>query len=142
MERAELLAALATYPVRLGEASRAAADRAVPPGEWTPDLVVRHLIAVEVEVHQARLHDLAVATDEPRWGWAEPGPWSGEPELDLGALLSRFADLRAATLATVAALDAAGWARTGVHERLGRWDVAGLLANAVSHDEEHIQGQA
>jgi hypothetical protein len=140
MEHAELLAALAAYPERLAGAARAAADRPVPPGEWTPDLVVRHLIAVEVEVHQARLHDLAVAAEEPRWGWAEPGPWPGEPDLDPAALLSRFASLRTATLATVAALDGAGWARTGVHDRLGRWDVAGLLANAVTHDEEHLTG--
>lgn len=140
MERAEILAALAAYPARLADAAPAASGRPVPDGEWAPGTVVRHLIAVELDVHQARLHDLAASADEPRWSWIEPPPWAGEPGLDLDALLARFASLRTATLATVDALDAAGWARTGVHERLGRWDVAGLLANAVDHDAEHLTG--
>jgi hypothetical protein len=139
MGRAELVAALATYPDRLASVARAASDRPVPDGEWTPEQVVRHLIAVEGDVHQARLADLATL-DEPRWDWAEPGPWPGEPGLDLDELVKRFARSRAATLASVAALDDAGWARTGTHTRLGVWDVAGLLRNAVDHDAEHLRG--
>lgn len=140
MDRDALRATLVAYPAVLARAAQAAATRPTPEGEWSPDLVVRHLIAVETDVHQARLDDLAAATTEPHWGWAEPGPWSGEPTLDLGALLDRFGTLRATTLATVDGLDADGWARTGIHERLGRWDVAGLLANAVHHDAEHLAG--
>ena len=90
-------------------------------------------------MHQARLEDLATLED-PRWSWAEPAPWTGEPALDLDALLDRFAGLRTATLATVATLDDVGWARTGTHERLGMWDVEGLLHNAVEHDREHHGG--
>ena len=94
---------------------------------------------VEVDVHQARLHDLAT-TDDPHWDWAEPGPWPGEPQRTLFELLDRFAEQRAATLKTVRALDEAAWSRTGTHSRLGRWDVAGLLRNAVDHDTEHLPG--
>ena len=140
MERAEILAALAAYPARLADAALAASERPVPDGEWAPGTVVRHLIAVEVDVHHARLDDLASRDNEPRWSWIEPSPWAGEPDLDLVSLLARFASLRTATLATVEALDTAGWARTGVHERLGRWDVSGLLANAMTHDAEHLAG--
>ena len=111
----------------------------MPPGEWGPAEIVRHLIAVEIDVHQARLADLTTS-DDPRWSWVEPPPWTGEPDLDLDALVERFATLRAATLATVEALDEAGWRRTGTHERLGVWDVEGLLANAVAHDDEHLAG--
>ena len=139
MTRADLLAGLAGFPDRLSEAARTAATRPTPDGEWAPELVVRHLIAVETGVHQARLRDLATL-DDPRWSWTEPAPWTGEPALDLAALLDRFAALRADTLATVDALDDAGWARTGTHERLGAWDVAGLLQNAMDHDEEHLGG--
>ena len=141
MTRADVLAGLAGFPERLSGAARAAAARPTPEGEWTPELVVRHLIAVETEVHQARLRDLATL-DDPRWSWAEPAPWTGEPSLDLDALLDRFAGLRAATLATVGALEDEGWSRTGTHERLGVWDVAGLLQNAVDHDAEHLGGLA
>ena len=38
-----------------------------------------------------------------------------------------FARRRAKTVATVRALDEAGWARSGTHETYGRLDVAGLL---------------
>jgi hypothetical protein len=132
-----LLAALAGFPARLVDAASAAADRPIPAGEWGPVEVARHLIAVELDVHQARLADLATNHD-PRWDWVEPGPWPGQPGLTLEHLLSRFEALRAATLAIVTALDDAGWARAGTHSRLGIWDVAGLLRNAIEHDEQHL----
>lgn len=138
MERAEQVSALAAFPDRLSSAARAVADRPVPDGEWSPELVVRHLIAVEVEVHQARFADLDSATG-PTWDWTEPGPWPGEPELTLEQLLERFAHLRAETVATVEAMDDAGWARTGVHATYGPLDVAGLVRNARTHDEEHVR---
>lgn len=134
-----LLAALGAVPDRIAVAARAAATRPVPAGEWSAEQVVRHLVAVEADVHQARLHDLATVA-EPRWTWTEPGPWSGEPDLDLDGVLRRFADLRSETLAAVNALDAAGWARTGQHATFGALDVAGVLRNAVDHDEEHLRG--
>ena len=134
-----LIAALAGFPERLDIAARSAADRPTPHGEWTPEQVVRHLIAVETGVHQARLRDLATVA-EPRWGWTEPGPWSGEPELGLDGVLARFVAHRATTLATFDALDDAGWARSGEHTTFGTLDVAGLVRNAVDHDEEHLRG--
>jgi len=137
--RGGLLASLAAVPDRVAAAARAAAVRPVAPGAWTIEQVVRHLVAVETDVHQARLRDLATI-DEPRWTWTEPGPWSGEPDMDLEGVLLRFAHLRAATLATVAALDDVGWARSGHHATFGALDVAGVLRNAVDHDEEHLRG--
>ena len=137
IDRDALLAALAAFPDRLAADARAAATRPTPPGEWTSEQVVRHLVAVEVDVHQSRLADLG-AGDDPRWDWAEPGPWPDEPDLGLDGVLVRFASLRRATLDTVAALDEAGWARTGTHTQLGVFDVAALLDNARVHDEEHL----
>ena len=134
-----LLATLAGFPNRLAGAARSAAARHTPDGEWTPEQIVRHLIAVETGVHQARLRDLATIPD-PRWDWAEPGPWPGEPDLGLEGVIGRFAVLRAATLETIDALDEAGWARTGGHTTFGTLDVAGLVSNAVDHDEEHLRG--
>jgi hypothetical protein len=134
-----LIAALAGFPERLDLAARSAADRPIPDGEWTPEQVVRHLIAVETGVHQARLRDLATVA-EARWGWTEPGPWPDEPELGLDGVLARFAARRATTLATIDALDEAGWARSGEHATFGTLDVAGLVRNAVDHDEQHLRG--
>ena len=137
--RDDLLDALAAFPDRVAAAARAAATEPVAPGEWTPEQVVRHLVAVESDVHQARLRDLATV-DGPQWTWTEPGPWMGELELGLDGVLQRFADLRGETLASVAALGEAGWARSGRHATFGPLDVAGVLRNAVDHDEEHLRG--
>lgn len=136
--RDDLLTLLAAVPDRVAAAARAAAVRPVAPGAWTSELVVRHLVAVETDVHQARLHDLATIA-EPRWTWTEPGPWPGGPGLELDGVLRRFADLRAETLIMVGALDEAGWARSGHHATFGALDVAGVLRNAVDHDEEHLR---
>jgi hypothetical protein len=137
--RDDLLDALAVFPDRVTAAARAAATGPVPPGEWTPEQVIRHLVAVETDVHQARLRDLATVA-EPRWTWTEPGPWSGDPDLELDGVLRRFAELRGETLAVVGALDETGWARSGHHDTFGALDVAGVLRNAVDHDEEHLRG--
>jgi methylenetetrahydrofolate reductase (NADPH) len=137
--RGSLLDALAGFPDRLAAAARAATAGAVPPGEWTPEQVVRHLVAVELDVHQGRLRDLETDA-EPQWTWAEPGPWPGEPELDLEGVVARFGEERAATVGALRALDEDGWARAGRHATFGRLDVAGLVRTAVDHDEEHLRG--
>jgi hypothetical protein len=127
------------YPDRLARAARRASARSTPEGEWTPEQVVRHLIAVENDVHRKRLLDLAIH-DRPRWNWVEPRPWLGESDLDLEGLLERFAAIRAGTVASVRVLDADGWARTGEHATFGRLDVGGLLGIAIDHDDEHLRG--
>jgi len=140
-ERQRLIDRFATFPERVAAAARAAKARPQVDGEWTPEQVARHLIAVETIVHQARLLDVAVH-DGPAWSWTEPGPWEGEPDLDLDGVLARFAELRAATVARVNALDDDGWRRAGRHATYGKLDVAGLLKLATDHDEEHIRGFA
>ena len=140
-DRTELLARLAAVPDRLSEAARAASPEPPAPGEWTPSDVVRHLIAVELEVWQPRLAQLA-AEDHPRWPWVEPAPWTGEPDASLDRLLAVYGDARRVTSATLAALDDAGWARTGTHATFGVLDVAGLMTRAIDHDDEHVAGLA
>ena len=139
--RIELVERFASFPDRLAAAARAAVGRPVPDGEWTPEQVVRHLIAVEVEVRLAPPRDLA-AGDEPRWSRTEPGPLPGFDDASLDDVLGCFGRLRASTVDVLGTLDAAGWARAGVHEVYGRLDVAGLLRIAVDHDEEHLAGLA
>ena len=137
--RKSLVERFASFAERLSNAARAADSAPPVDGEWTPEEVVRHLIAVEMEVHQTRLLDVAIQ-EGPAWAWTEPGPWAGEPDLDLDGVLARFAELRASTVARVRALDDDGWARTGRHATYGKLDVAGLLGLATDHDEEHLRG--
>lgn len=138
-ERAELVERFASFPGRLADAARAADERPVPAGEWTPAEVVRHLMAVEGEVWLARLATLA-AGGEPRWSWTEPGPLPGFDDASLVDVLGLFGRLRASTVDFLGMFDDAAWARTGVHATYGRLDVAGLLRLAIDHDEEHLQG--
>ena len=138
--RRALIQRFAAFPERIASAARTA-DGTPPVGEWTPEEVIRHLIAVETGVHQSRLLELAI-NDDPQWSWIEPRPWSAEPDLDLDGVLERFAAMRATTVANVAALDADGWARTGTHATFGPLDVGGLLGIAIHHDEEHLRGLA
>jgi hypothetical protein len=141
LDREALLGAFAAFPQRLGSAARAAGDALVPAGEWGPAEVVRHLVAVEREVWQSRLAQVAVE-DDPHWGWTEPGL---EPSLDgasLDTILSAFEAARGMTYAMVTALDDAGWRRFGTHARYGVLDVAGLLDLAIDHDEQHLAGIA
>ena len=138
-ERARLLEVLAGFPARLAAAAKArvAEWRPIPDGEWDPTETVRHLIAVEDEVHRARLAQVA-RQDDPHWTWTEPGLAPGFEEATLLTVLTVFARRRAKTVATVRALDEAGWARFGTHATYGRLDVAGLLRLASNHDEEHL----
>ncbi len=128
---------LAEVPDRLAAAARAAGDRPVQSGEWTPADVVRHLIAVEDEVWHPRLHQLATQ-EHPRWRWVEPDRWPGSPGASLDDLLAVHAARRGATIDMLDALGEDGWARTGEHATFGVLDVSGLMARAIDHDDEHI----
>jgi hypothetical protein len=143
-DRASLIERLASGPVRVGLAARRteaaeAATGGPPPGEWSAREVVAHLVSVETAVWQARLDSLA-AEDSPAWTWTEPGPASGPETATLELAIDRFAELRAGTVARLADLDDAGWARAGIHATFGRLDVAGLVRVVVDHDEEHLAG--
>jgi hypothetical protein len=141
MSRAERLEAFASFPGRLDQAARAAEGSPVAAGEWGPHEAVRHLVAVEREVWQARLAQVA-SEDDPQWGWTEPGPEPGLAGESLDAILEAFAAARSRTIETFRALDDAGWRRFGTHATYGRLDVAGLLDLAVDHDREHVDGIA
>ena len=137
-ERLALLGRLEAAPARLATAARADAPEPPAPGEWTPAEVVRHLIAVELEVWQPRLAQL-VAEDHPRWAWVEPDRWLGEPDASPDRLLDAFAAARAATIDTLGTID---WGQTGTHATFGVLDVAGLMTRLVDHDEEHLRSFA
>jgi hypothetical protein len=138
-ERDARLQRLAAFPDVVRAAAHAASERPTPDGEWTPEQVVRHLIAVDLEVHQRRIRDLG-AEDEPNWSWQEPGPWPDEPTLGLDDVLARFASVRRETVGMYRALDEAGWAGTGRHATFGQLDADGLLGLVVDHDAEHLEG--
>ncbi|HEX9043967.1 MAG TPA: DinB family protein [Candidatus Limnocylindrales bacterium] len=143
--RAAVVERLASAPERLETAARLAAVAVAAAGgtggEWSPVENVRHLIAVEGAVWHGRLRALELAEPgiEPRWAWAEPTFDDGPADRSLEEVLATFAGRRFATIAMLAALDDAGWARTGIHATYGRLDVSGLMRTAADHDDEHIE---
>ena len=139
MSRAELVETFATFPARFADAARAAVTREVPAGEWGPNEVARHLIAVEREVWWIRLGSIA-AEDEPHWAWTEPGLEPGLERATLVELLARHAEVRGRSVGILDDFDEAAWARTGFHATYGRLDVAALLRIATDHDAEHLAG--
>ena len=143
MSRDELVEAFAAFPARLAAAAKArvAEWRPFPEGEWGPTEIVRHLIAVEDQVHRARLARLA-KEDDPHWIWTEPGLAPGFDDASLLEVLTVFARRRAKTVTAVRALDEAGFVWVGTDETYGRLDVAGLIRLAVDHDTEHLAGLA
>jgi len=132
LDREALLRDLAIVPYRVAGAVRREVGAAS--GEWLPREIARHLIATESEVWQPRLRQLA-AGDHPRWPWTEPGlaPAAEEEEV-----AETFAGLRRETIALLRGFDEATWRRSGTHETLGELDVAGLMREALIHDEEHL----
>lgn len=141
VDRAGLLETFAAFPERLGLATAAALGRPVRVGEWGPAEVARHLLAVEDEVWRLRFARV-MTEDDPHWSWTEPGQAAGFDDAPLPAIVAAFAAARAANVATVRALDEAGWARSGTHAIYGRLDVAGLLRVAIEHDADHLAGIA
>jgi hypothetical protein len=141
MTRSDVVAAFAGFPARLAEAVLAAPEVLAAPGEWGPAEVVRHLIAVERVVWQARIADLA-AVDDPHWSWTEPGLEPGFDATPLDAILAAFTAVRTETVATILLIDDEGWARAATHATHGVLDLAGLLRVANDHDREHLDGIA
>ena len=137
VDQASVRARLAGFPTALADATRGAPPEPPAPGEWTPIEIVRHLIAVEEEVWHRRIGQLQTE-EHPRWRWVEPGQWLGAPGAGLDDVLATHARVRAATLALLDNVGPDVWARTGTHDTYGLLDVAGLMAVAADHDDEHL----
>jgi hypothetical protein len=139
MSRDELLAAFRHFPRRFSVAALAAEDERVPPGEWGPAEIARHLIAVEREVWWTRFASV-VEEEEPHWSWLEPGLEPGLDGVPLADILARHAAARAHSVEIIDGFTEDQWGRSGVHATYGRLDVAGLLRIVTDHDQEHLAG--
>ena len=89
--RAHVLEDVAGFPARLEAAAIPASHSPSPDDdEWGVSEIVRHLIAVESEVHQRRQADIATL-DDPHWTWTEPGVAPGYDDASIDELLAVFA---------------------------------------------------
>ena len=114
----------------------------MPAGEWGPDEIVRHLIAVEAEVWTLRFGQLA-AGEHPALGVdrARPGGRASTASRWTGSWPRSLRPGRPRSRPSTG-FDDAEWARIGTHATYGDLDVAGLLRLATDHDADHLAGLA
>lgn len=145
---AELAAALAAAAGRLravGAGLSESQRRHRPaPGAWGLNEVMAHLLHVETEVFQPRLHRM-LTEDHPRFSPFSPEPWARER--DHGAdpfheSLQAFEWARTATLDVLRGLRAAAWERVAVSSVFGPLTLAQYATHIADHDIEHLAQMA
>ncbi|MFO0838149.1 MAG: DinB family protein [Phycisphaerae bacterium] len=107
---------------------------------FSPFDVVGHLIHGEQADWIARARIILEQESRPFDRYDRYAQFEASRGKSLGELLSEFEQLRAANLASLAALGigAAALARRGTHPVLGSVTLANLLATWVAHDLNHI----
>jgi hypothetical protein len=108
-------------------------------GGWRPRDVVGHLISAEIDDWTPRmrriLDDGPDVPFDPFDRFAHVGRDEGR---SLDELVARFAELRAANLAALDAIDEADLDRRGLHPSLGEVTLRELVATWALHDLDHV----
>jgi hypothetical protein len=142
--REERLARIARTPDELADAVRSAnaamlANRPAPKS-WAPTEVICHLRDNE-EWFLERMR-LIVAMDLPRFVATSPDRWAEERQYltnDAAVALTAFTRRRRETLEFLRPLDAAAWARAGLHaDSRGRRTIDEFLSVMAWHDDNHL----
>jgi uncharacterized damage-inducible protein DinB len=111
------------------------------PGGWQARDVVGHLISAELDDWIPRVELIAThGPDRPFEPFDRFAHVDRDRDVPLPALLTRFAELRAASLARLHELvtEDADLDRVGTHPSLGRVTMRQLLATWVVHDLDHV----
>lgn len=142
--RAELIGQLADIPRQVREAIRANGVQPARAGEWSTRATIGYLWRAERQIWQAHLQQLA-NQDHPHLETFDSTRFDWEREFgesDVNVLLDAYEFLRNATCAYLRELNVQAWARRGVHPEFGEVDVAGLMQNALEHDEQYLAALA
>jgi hypothetical protein len=119
----------------------------VIPGEWPAQVVLGHVSQVDEQVWIPRIvqmcQALGASEEPPIFSWWEP---------DANATYEKFVDLpledvcalamstRTHLVTAVKDLTPEQWVATASHEAFGTIDIAGLIIQILTHDEEHRAG--
>ena len=114
------------------------------PVEWPAQVVLGHVSQVDEQVWIPRIlqmcQSLDAGTEPPSFSWWEP---------DAAATLEKFAEVALADTCALAMsarthlvtavkdLTPEQWGATAKHEAFGTIDIAGLIIQILTHDEEH-----
>ena len=124
--------------------AQATQSHLVIPGEWPAQVVLGHVSQVDELVWMPRIQRMcqaqASSQETPEFAWWEP---------DANATYERFKDAsldevsalamssRTQLLTVIKELSAEQWMATAKHEAFGEIDIAGLIIQVLTHDEEH-----
>lgn len=111
-------------------------DRGATADEWSPRRVLAHLVAVESGL-QLRIRGMAQSTEPEPVRFAPIAmPATPPPARES---LSRWRELRAATIQLLEAIDAEQLRREGVSDRFGTITVAEHIVEWAYHDLDHLR---
>ena len=138
-KRIVLLQALAATPADLRRLLTHPVPNAVPqppPGTWTSQEVVQHLLDVEAR-YRERLERIVVEETPPvpliQPPQAGYGDGAGLPDL-----IEAFAHARAETLDFLKGLPSGAWQRRAIHPSWGERTLRVFVQRLVDHDTEHL----
>lgn len=114
------------------------------PGEWPAQVVLGHVSQVDEQVWIPRIGQMCDAhgngEEAPSFAWWEPNPeetYTKFHQMSLDAAGALAMSNRTHLLSTVRDLTINQWSATAQHEAFGLIDVAGLIIQILTHDEEH-----
>jgi DinB family protein len=113
------------------------------PGEWCAKEIVGHLIEAEGRGFAGRVRAILAATGVPpqfaTWDQDAVARARGDCERPAATLLEELARIREASVALVAGLHGADYARGGEHPTVGFLRIGDLLHEWIHHDRNHLK---
>lgn len=116
----------------------------VIPGEWPAQVVLGHVSQVDEQVWMPRIAKmctaLAAGDEPPSFDWWEPdatATYDRFKDMSLSEAAALAMSVRTQLLSVIKELTPDLWAATAVHEAFGHIDIAGLIIQILTHDEEH-----
>lgn len=130
--------------IQSAESAKLAQSHMSIPGEWPAQVVLGHVSQVDEQVWAPRIDQmcraLAEGTQPPAFSWWEPdadATFVRFSEMTLEETSAQAMSARTALLSVVKDLTPEQWGATAIHEAFGTIDIAGLIIQILTHDEEH-----
>jgi hypothetical protein len=116
----------------------------VIPGEWPAQVVLGHVSQVDEQVWMPRIAKMCTAfaagDEPPSFDWWEPdatATYDRFKDMSLSQAAALAMSVRTQLLSVVKELTPELWTATAEHEAFGHIDIAGLIIQILTHDEEH-----
>lgn len=130
--------------IQSAAAAKLAQNHLAIPGEWPAQVVLGHVSQVDEQVWVPRISQmcqaLAEGTEPPVFAWWEPdadATFDRFKGMTLEEVSAHAMSTRTALLSVVKDLTPSQWSATARHEAFGVIDIAGLIIQILTHDEEH-----